>query len=136
MTTEDALPVAAWADPATGDVISAQRKHAWATSFGEGGAGKAAAYYEPVVRQSDALAALTLVQAERDAMQQERDELRAECDGLFVALAELLSAEQTPMPPAAAGLDAQTAWAERLAAARDNAARTLTPKATQQETRA
>ena len=42
--------------------------------------------------------------------------------GLRAALAELLAAESTPMPPYEAGKDAQDAWGDRRAKARNDAA--------------
>lgn len=39
---------AAWIDPSTGDVISNDRRQAWATNYGIGGARKAATYTRPL----------------------------------------------------------------------------------------
>ena len=56
--------------------------------------------------------------------------LTADRDRLREALGELLSAEMMPMPPYEAGKEAQDAWADRRAAARNEARAALAKEPT------
>jgi hypothetical protein len=55
------------------------------------------------------------------------DALLADCQALRAALTDLLEAELAPMPLLEAGVEAQNVWADRRAAARNNARALLTP---------
>lgn len=60
--------------------------------------------------------------AMREARREERATLLSDLTACRGALKELLDSELSQMPPAEAGVAAQNAWADRRAAARNNAA--------------